>query len=79
MNKSCLSCVWSQFVIEKYDGLYSYEGDCHHYERGFNPPNPVHHIRSDDQGELRELVKPIFETTANNCEYYEQAGIGQPE
>lgn len=52
--------------------------DCTAMKVTATPPNPVHHIRSDNQGELRELVKPIFETTANNCEYYEQAGIGQP-
>lgn len=71
--------MWSQYVIEADAGLYSYEGDCAHYERGFDPPKPIHHIRTDDRGELEELVHPIFEAVASSCEHYEQTGVGKPE
>lgn len=80
--KSCLNCVSPGFFIEASTGLYSYEGECNHYERRFDPSDPIHHIRSDDsddQEELRELVTPIFENTANNCEYYKQTGVVNSE
>lgn len=70
MSKSCLNCVKSGFVIEKHGELYRYEGECNYHENIFRAPAHA----TDDREELRELVNPIFEDTANKCEDYERTG-----
>lgn len=76
INKSCLNCVWSGFVVEKNDGLYGYEGDCFW---GLVHPAGAWDDPRDDIEELKTAKQPIFEDKANRCERYEQVGIGQPE
>ncbi|MFM6221616.1 MAG: hypothetical protein ACKPDM_14900, partial [Dolichospermum sp.] len=78
INKSCLNCVWSGFVIEKDGELYGYEGVCflglvQLTEVWGNP------MQMDDIEELRIAKQPIFEDTANKCRSYKQTGIGKPE
>lgn len=77
INKSCLNCVWSGFFIERDDGLYGYEGDCHHQD-GMHPPG-LHDCIKDDQEELKTVAQPLFEFQANRCGSYEQTGIEKPE
>lgn len=76
INKSCLNCVWSGFVIEKDDGLYGREGNCFlelvHPTTAWDDP-------MDDMEELKTAKQPIFEDMANRCGSYKQTGIGKPE
>ncbi|ATW59353.1 hypothetical protein Cl131_gp085 [Aphanizomenon phage vB_AphaS-CL131] len=75
--ESCLNCIWSVLKIEKDDGIYGYEGDCNHPNTDL--PDGLWDHLEDDVDNLKQAVKPLLETTANNCEYYEQVRIGQPE
>ena len=75
--KSCLDCIWSVLKIEKEDGIYSYEGDCNHPNTDL--PSELWDYLEDDIDNLKDATRSLLKTTATNCEYYEQVGIGQPE
>lgn len=77
MAESCLNCIWSVLKIEKDDGIYGYEGDCNHSQTEL--PSELWDYLEDDAENLKEAARLFLETTANNCDYYEQVGIGQPE
>lgn len=75
--KSCLNCIWSRLEVAKDDGLYGYEGDC--YRGEVELPPVLWDYLEDDAENLKKAVSPLLQTTANDCDYYEQVGIGQPE
>ena len=57
-TKSGLNCVWSGFVIEKEDGLYSYEGDCHHSEGDY--PLGIYNCVEEDRGRTQSSSTAAF-------------------
>jgi hypothetical protein len=59
-------------MIEKEDGLYSYEGDCHHSEGEY--PLGIYDCVEDDRENLKAVAHPLFEYQANQCKCYEPTG-----
>lgn len=62
------------FLIEKEDGMYSYEGDCNH-PSGQAPTEIIWDYTEDDKEYLKEALAPIFREAANNCKHYKSTEI----